>query len=136
MFEIYLQKFANQAELEVVNISCKGATLLFEVDGCGKLIYVIPQRDTWRFSCPSDITFNGIGQISEIILEAVLERNTKTKRGFWAIETIGTKKRLEFIHNVRVKSINPQEMSTICYSALHEVRLLEAIDMQIASIFN
>lgn len=132
-FEDRVSRLARQAGLKIAESSHRHAKLLFTINGHVQPVFVIAAGDVWEFSCPMIGAFDRLGDIPHILMAIVLEQNVKLKRGFWGVETVGGKKRLECMHNVDDSLITPHEFTAICQALISEVETVETALRELAN---
>lgn len=124
-FQRQLKDLARRADLRVAESQSRSAKLLFNVRGHTQPLYIVDYDGVWEFSCPTLLATERITDIPHVVMAFVLEQNAKNKRGFWCIETLGSKKVISYMHNMPASLLTPDEFYKICWGIVKEVEGLE-----------
>lgn len=124
-FQKRVKELARGAGLAISDLKGASAKLKLSVRGHEQPLFIIDYDGVWEFSCPSFLGFDDASEFPQPLLAFVLEQNSRNKRGFWCIEELGGKKRMEVMHNIAETLLTPDEFGKICWAIVKQVEALE-----------
>lgn len=124
-FQRRMKNLCSRSGLKIADLDERQAKMIFNISGRRQPLFIINYDGVWEFSCPTILSAPEISEFPAVIMAFVLEQNAKNKRGFWCIETIGSKKVLSYMHNIPGDILTPQEFEKICWQIVKEVDKLE-----------
>lgn len=118
-------QLANGVGLKVERANDYIATLLFNSNFRVYPLHIVPFSDVWEFSVQSLISFDKEDEFPQFILAMLMSRNSKSKRGFWCIESLGGKYCLSAMFNAPETSLTAAEFNRVCSALVSEVTAIE-----------
>ena len=125
-FENKISDLARRTSLKVAEVDATHAKLRFIMNsGLSQTLWILPFGDVWEFSVQSGIQLDSLDKFPQWLLAWLLTQNSKNKRAYWCIETLGGKYVLSAMLNFPASVLDANEFQHVCLALVSEVERLE-----------
>ncbi len=123
-FERRLRSLARQSELIVSDLHADGATVLVDVDGTFKNLYITDYDGVWEFAGYTMLSAEDPEDFPQQLLLMLLAHNSTAKRGFWSIASLADNSVVVYMHNMPANLLTAEEFREICGTVVRQAEML------------
>lgn len=123
-FQRKIRDLADKSDLIVSDIGSEVATLVVDIDGDFRSIYVTNYDGVWEFAGYTMLSADDAEDFPKQLLAILLRQNSTAKRGFWSIATVADRTVICYMHNIPASLLTAEEFREICGTVAQQAEML------------